>query len=33
MLEARELIKNYDDINFAFADINCSLGSRYKIIT
>ena len=28
--EARELIKNNDDIDFAFADINCSLGFRYK---
>ena len=29
--EARELIKNNDDIDFAFADINCSLEFRYKI--
>ena len=28
--EARELIKNNDDIDFTFADINCSLGFRYK---
>ena len=28
--EARELIKNNDYIDFAFADINCSLGFRYK---
>ena len=28
--EARELIKNNYDIDFAFADINCSLGFRYK---
>ena len=28
--EARELIKN-NDIDFAFADINCSLEFRYKI--
>ena len=28
--EARELMKNNDDIDFAFADINCSLGFRYK---
>ena len=29
--EARELIKKKnDDIDFAFADINCSLGFRYK---
>ena len=28
--EARELIKNDDYIDFAFADINCSLGFRYK---
>ena len=28
--EARELIKNYDDIDFAFMDINCSLGFKYK---
>ena len=28
--EARELIKNNDDIDFAFANINCSLGFRYK---
>ena len=26
--EARELIKNNDDIDFAFANINCSLGFR-----
>ena len=25
----RELIKNNDDIDFAFVDINCSLGFRY----
>ena len=28
--EGRELIKNNEDIDFAFADINCSLGFRYK---
>ena len=28
--EARELLKNKDDIDFAFPDINCSLGFRYK---
>ena len=28
--EARELIKNNDDTDFSFADINCSLGFRYK---
>ena len=30
LLEARELIKNNDDIDFAFADINHSVGFRYK---
>ena len=30
LLKARELIKNNDDIDFAFADINFSLGFRYK---
>ena len=28
--EARELIKNDDDIDFAFVEINCPLGFRYK---
>ena len=28
--EARELIKNNDDTEFDFADINCSLRFRYK---
>ena len=28
--EARELMKNNDDIGFAFADISFSLGFRYK---
>ena len=28
--EARELIKNNDDTDFPFADINCSLRFRYK---
>ena len=28
--EARELIRNDDDIDFASADINCSLGFSYK---
>ena len=28
--EARELIKNKDDIHFAFADIICSLEFKYK---
>ena len=30
LCEARELMKNNDDIDFAFVDINCSLGFRYK---
>ena len=28
--KARELVKSNDDIDFAFADINCSLRFRYK---
>ena len=28
--EARESVKNNDDIDFAFVEISCSLGFRYK---
>ena len=30
LLEARELVKNNDNINFSFADINGSIWFRYK---